>query len=430
MVARRGLILPITFVMSLDRTAMTVAAPLVQKSYGFDLNQMAYILSAFTIAYAACQVFGAMLVDRFGARWVLTVAGLWWSICTFLTPFGGVFAGFIVIRFLLGIGQAADWPASVRVLHSWFPRSERSRGNSLLLIGLYLGAFVGTPIVAWIAQTWGWQSPFHTFAAIGAGLALLWWVIARDAPSQHRGVTSRELALINAGQEDVGQIRREKLRFTDFVGSVQFWAMGIGYAMLIMIQAFFVVWLPTYLVQARGMSFMSMGFLAALPWGAMMLTVFVASVLNDRLFVTWSQRTKVAIGGFIVAAAALAVGALTPDNAWMLVLLCVSLGAVGVVQVQVWAGCQDLGGERSATVSGFTNLCGNAAAAFGPIFTAFLVGLGKNWVTALVVMALAGLLGIVCWLFIQPDRPLQASRIANPEDAGGCESVAPERNGQ
>jgi MFS transporter, ACS family, glucarate transporter len=91
-----------------------------------------------------------------------------------------------------------------------------------------------------------------------------------------------------------------------------------------------------------------------------------------------------------------------------MVLLCVCLCAVGTVQVQVWAACQDLGGEHSATVTGWTNLCGNLISAAGPLFTGILVGIGGDWLTALAVLAVAGVLGSGCWFLVHPERPLRA----------------------
>ncbi|NYJ76489.1 MFS transporter [Allobranchiibius huperziae] len=403
-----GLILPITFVLSLDRTAMTVSAPIIQRDYGFSLNQMSIVLTAFTAAYALFQVPGGILVRRYGARVVLAIAGLWWSLFTFLTPYGGVFLGFVLVRILLGIGQAADWPASVWTLQRWFPHRERSRANSLLLAGLYLGSFIGSPIVVWVADQWGWQASFHTFALLGAVLSLLWFAVVRDDPRQVRAVNMAEAALAAEVDGDTDGVAHISLGTRAFLTSGQFWAIGLQYGLLLLIQSFFTTWLPTYLVQARGLSFKSMGFVGALPWGAMILAVFGTGLLNDRVFRSWQQRKWLAIAGFLVAAGALAVGALTPNNTIMICWMCVSLGGVGVVQVQVWSGCQDLGGRHAATVTGFTNFCGNATLAFGPIFTSALVSIGGNWGLALVVMASAGVFGTLCWLFVHPERSLDA----------------------
>lgn len=402
-----GLILPITFVMSLDRTAMTVSAPVIQKEFGFNLTEMSIILTAFTWAYALFQVPGGMLARKYGPRKCLAFAGIWWSVFTFLTPYGTVFLGFVIIRILLGVGQAADWPTSVIALQRWFPYRERSRANSLLLAGLYLGSFIGSPIVVWVIENWGWHSSFRIFAVIGALLSVVWYWQVRDDLADHPRANAAEAQLASADGSDVqrtGPVRRLSARA--FLGSGQFWACGLQYALIVLIQSFFTTWLPTYLVQARGLSLSKMGILGALPWGAMIVAVFGTGVLNDRFFTSWVVRKWLAVSGFFVAAAALTAGALVQSIPLTMVLLCISLGAVGEVQVQVWAACQDLGGIHSATLTGFTNLCGNLAAAAGPIFTALLVGIGGNWALALVVMAIAGVLGTVCWLFVHPERPL------------------------
>jgi ACS family glucarate transporter-like MFS transporter len=406
-----GLLLPVTFVMSMDRAAMTAAAPVIQKELEFSVTQMSVILTAFWWAYALFQVPGGLVTRRFGPRRTLALAGLWWSVFTFITPYGVVFLGFVVIRAVLGIGQAADWPASVFTLHRWFPQREQSRANSLLLCGLYLGNVVGTPLVVWIMTSFGWHQVFHLFAAVGAVLALLWWWQVRDEPREHPRISPAEVRYIESGR-GVDEIeRRAELPWRAFFGSGQFWAIGAQYACLLLIQGFFATWLPTYLVEARGLSLKQMGWLGALPWVAMLIGVFGVGALNDRLVRRWPSRVRLAAAGYLAAAAFLVLGALTASVPWMMLFLCLSLGSVGMVQVQVWAACQDLGGEHTATVTGWTNLCGNLMSAAGPLFTGILVGIGGNWLLALMILAVAGVLGAGCWFFVHPERPLRASTV-------------------
>jgi ACS family glucarate transporter-like MFS transporter len=219
------------------------------------------------------------------------------------------------------------------------------------------------------------------------------------------------VALIDDGAE-APESEQPRIGARAFLGSGQFWALGIQYGLLILIQSFFTTWLPTYLVQARHLSFTSMGFLGALPWGAMIVAVFGTGYLNDRIFTTWRARTWAASAGFAVAAASLTIGALTPGTPGMIAWMCLSLAAIGVVQVQVWAACQDLGGHHAPAVTGFTNMCGNLTAAFGPLFTSLLVGIGGNWVLALTLLSAIGVLGIICWIFVRPDRPLELKATA------------------
>src|SRR5882757_9471856 len=100
-----GLLLgPITFVMSLDRTAIVIAAPTIQNEYHFTLVQMSFLLTSFSWTYAALQVPSGWLAERFGPRKMLFWANLLWSLLTALTPLGSGFASFVVIRGLLGAG--------------------------------------------------------------------------------------------------------------------------------------------------------------------------------------------------------------------------------------------------------------------------------------------------------------------------------------
>jgi ACS family glucarate transporter-like MFS transporter len=107
------LIAPITFVMSLDRTAITVAAPIIQHEYGFTLMEMSVILTSFSWTYALLQVPGGWLAERYGPRRTLFWANALWSLLTAATPLGFNFASFVGLRALLGVGQSADWPSSI-----------------------------------------------------------------------------------------------------------------------------------------------------------------------------------------------------------------------------------------------------------------------------------------------------------------------------
>jgi nitrate/nitrite transporter NarK len=122
------LIAPITFVMSLDRTAIAVAAPTIQHEYGFTLVEMSVILTSFSWTYAPLQVPGGWLAERFGPRRTLFWANAPWSALTAATPLGFNLISFVGSRALLGVGQAADWPSSIVAIRHWFPLSYGSLG--------------------------------------------------------------------------------------------------------------------------------------------------------------------------------------------------------------------------------------------------------------------------------------------------------------
>jgi len=404
-----GIILPITFVMSLDRTVIVVAAPTIRSQYHFSLVEMSLILTSFSWTYAFLQVPAGWLAERIGPRRALYYANALWSVLTAATPLGFSVPSFVGIRMLLGAGQAADWPASILALKRWFPQSERSAANSTLLGGLYLGPIVAAPLTVAIIGAFGWRAAFYLCGAVGLLLGFAWWTNFRDEPAAHPRMSPGEAAFIAAGQTVEPVPARGA--FLRCLGSVQFWAIGVEYFCLILIQSFFTTWLPTYLVDVRHFRLASLGYGASLPWVALFVMVFVTGRLSDmvlrRTGSVWAARVPFAIGGFIISAAALIAASRTPSIPLMMVLLCVSLGAIGLVQVSIWSACQDLGRGATGIVSGWTNFLGNSSGFVGPVITAFLVGRMGSWAGALTVVTLAGLLGAVLWLFVHPERPLE-----------------------
>ena len=402
---------PITFVMSLDRTAIVIAAPTIQNEYHFTLVQMSYLLTSFSWTYALLQVPSGWLAERFGPRRMLMWANMLWSALTALTPAGSGFASFVVIRGLLGAGQSADWPSSVLALKRWFPRAERAKANSILLGGLYLGPIAAAPITTMVILHFGWRWAFYGFGVLGILVGMAWWFVFRDDPSKHPLVGRAEADLIAAGQAEE-PARPLRGAFLGGLRSVQFWALGLQYFFLVMIQSFYSTWLPTYLVRVRHFSLASMGIFASLPWVALFVMVFVTGHLCDRILhrtgSVWAARVPVAIVGFLVSAIALIVAARTPDIPLMVTLLCVSLGAVGLTQVSIWSATQDLGRASTGVVAGWTNFWGNAAGVVGPVLTAYLVGWTGSWSGALLGIALSGFAGALLWLLVHPERPVAA----------------------
>jgi MFS transporter, ACS family, glucarate transporter len=405
------LLAPITFVMSLDRTAIAVAAPAIQHEYGFSLLEMSVILTSFSWTYALLQVPGGWLAERFGPRRMLFWANTMWSLLTAATPLGFNLASFVGLRALLGVGQAADWPSSIVAIRRWFPLRERGKGNSILLGGLYLGPIVAAPITTWVVVAFGWRWAFYSYGALGILLGIAWWAFFRDHPAEHPSISAEEMALI-------GEAAKHKAppipprAFAHCLGEVQFWAIGVQYFFLVMIQSFYGTWLPTYLVTARHLSMKAMGIYASLPWVAMFCSVFitgaVADVILRRTGSVWATRVPLAIGGFVASAVALMAAAQAPGVSLMLALLCLSLASVGVTQVSIWPSTQDLGRGATGLVSGWTNFWGNAAGVAGPMLMAALVKWTGSWSGAMIGIALSGMAGAVLWLFVHPQRPLAA----------------------
>ena len=224
-------------------------------------------------------------------------------------------------------------------------------------------------------------------------------------------MTPGEMRYIAAGQ-DRESPQESDGAFLRCLQSVQFWAIGVQYFFLVLVQSFYTTWLPTYLVSERHMSLREMGVYASLPWVSLFVMVFVAGWIADRVLratgSVWKARVPAAMAGFVISAVALILASRAPGVVVMMCLLCVSLGAIGLAQVSIWSATQDLGRGATGVVSGWANCWGNSAGFVGPVLMAYLVEWTGGWTGALLGIGIAGAAGALLWLLVQPQRPLIA----------------------
>src|ERR1051325_6385438 len=134
-----ALLLMVVTLTFIDRFNMNVAARYIQLEFALSDIQVGSILSAFIFGYALFQVPGGWLGDRFGPRLVLTAAILWWSLFTALTCLGASVLSFLIIRFLIGVGESPALPCTNKMIGRWMAVSERARGSSLFLVAVGIG---------------------------------------------------------------------------------------------------------------------------------------------------------------------------------------------------------------------------------------------------------------------------------------------------
>src|ERR1700682_3331432 len=185
----------------LDRVNISTAAPVIAKEFGFDKITMGIIFSSFVWAYAAFQVPGGWLGDRFGARNVLTIIVGYWSIMTAATAAASGATSFVVVRFLFGIGEAGAFPGATRAMQLWYPRQERGFVQGITHSASRLGAAIAPPIVVLIMTTLGWQSVFYICGAVGVVWSIGWYLAYRNLPEEHWLVNRAELEHIRGVNE-------------------------------------------------------------------------------------------------------------------------------------------------------------------------------------------------------------------------------------
>ena len=409
-----GLVAPMTLNMGVDRGMLAVIAPIIQKDFGLTLAQMSVILSAFYWVYGPASMFAGVWVQKVGPRVGLTLASMLWALVTLFFPPSMAFLPLaIFLRVLLGIGQAPDWSACVQTIDNWLPRTEKARASAILLGSSYIGQFLSKPITGWFSDVYSWHATYYLFGAFGVLLSLIWYKFHRNYPEEHSYANEAVRQFIASDRLSGGKVVK-KTSWSDikeFVSKVQFWAIGLQYAMLITMQQFYNIYLPTYLMNTRQLSLTKLGVLSGIPWMGMIGGVLIMGTVQDFIYKKTRSvlytRVPLAIAGLCMAGGGMYLAGMTEALFGVIFFLTVSMLGIGTTQVCVWSACQDLGGARSATLAGWTSGWAIGGTVLCPALVVWLVGESNNWGAALTAMSvLPAIVGSLIWLLVRPDKPL------------------------
>ncbi len=389
----------------LDRICIATAAPAMRAELGIDDAAMGLVFSAFTLAYALFEVPSGWMADRFGARVTLTRIVVWWSLMTAATGLALGFASLLLIRFLFGLGEAGTFPSMARVYARWLPRAEHGRMFGLAIM---TGAFAGAaaqPLVVGLLAVTSWRHAFPLFGAVGIVWAVAWWWWFRDDPAGHPAANEAERALIRAGG---GEVRgHEPLPWRLIGASPTLLALCVMYTGAIYGWYFYLTWLPTYLLRARGFELIQVGWLAALPLLAIGVGVLLGGWASDAL----TRRLGARLGrrvpgllGFPLAALAIAGAIMTaiPLHAALFLAAAAGLAALGVAPA--WAVCLEIGGLHAGVVGGAMNTFGNLGGAASPIVVGLALQRWHSWDVPLWSVAGFYLAAALAWLAIDAER--------------------------
>jgi len=400
----------------LDRVNISVAGHSIAQEFGLNNVQLGYVFSATLLGYALFQTVGGRLADGFGARRVLTAGVIWWGIFTALTAMvpstirGALFL-FIAIRFLLGAGEAVVYPASNQFVARWIPAQERGVANGWIFAGVGAGAGLSPPLITYFILHHGWRTSFWACAIIGLIAGAIWYLAARDEPSEHPRVSAAELATIQYGlpSKTLSSGRDAGLVPWGIVlRSKEVWAVTVSYFCFGYVAWIFFSWFFIYLAQVRGLNLKASAFYAMLPPVAMSVCSLLGGTINDRLTKWRSPRLgRCGLAAFGIAAAGIfiAFGSQVDSARIASVVLAGGAGALYLSQSSFWSVTADIAGKSSGSVSGFMNM----GAQLGGAVTASLtpaIASRFGWTASFLVAAGLCLLGSAAWLIVDPTRML------------------------
>src|SRR6476620_4367805 len=344
-----ALIFVICFIAYLDRIVFSLSATSIMAELNITPGQFGLIITLFNIGYFVFQIPGGILIQRVGARRVMTVAFLAWSICTGLTGLANGLFMLAIVRFAFGAGEAPVFPASAAFFARWFPTRERGKANSLMNAGAFLGPALGPILIVPGIQNFSWRGAFFACGALGLVLTVVVYLFMRDRPNQHGWVNEAEIQLVEDGTDVKPSTGKAPWKL--FLRQRSFWTIALGFFGTLWTIQFFIYWLPYYLQNGLGVPFASVGTYTSIAFVCITISVLVAGIVSDRLLKSgrtkFQSRNLVAVAGLVVAAVCL-IMSLTSNDVFISVLwLSVALGGAGFAQTLAWTMASVLGGAHT-----------------------------------------------------------------------------------
>jgi MFS transporter, ACS family, glucarate transporter len=385
----------------LCRVNVSVAGVLLMADFGLSQVQMGRVFSAFLLGYALFQVPAGWLADRWGARRILILSAWWWVLSTITMtlvgrgPMGGspafVLSSFLVLRFVLGIGEAPTFPGAAQGVSRWVLPEHHARANGFILSAIGIGSAIAPPLLSATMVRWGWRAALLVSALPALAVAVAWHLM-REPKDGEDSLPARASSSLPSPAD-------ASLR------SLRFVLLTASYTLQGYVGYIFVFWFYLYLVQVRHFDLLRSALLSSLPWILSIVSIPLGGWVSDRLVsgragLVWGRRL-VPLSGLGLAGILLAMGAHT-DNAYLAAVdLALSTALVLCVEGPFWATMMEIAGSRSGTAGGIMNMGSNLGGLISPALTPVLAAM-MGWENALLLAAGISILGAVMWLWISP----------------------------
>lgn len=353
----------------LDRTVLGVAAPYLSKDLKLTPTEMGLVFSAFSWSYAALQIPGGVFLDRVGTRLTYFISLSLWSFFTAVMGVVDSLGMLLATRVGVGVFEAPCFPANSRILATWFPQRERARATAVYSVGMNFGlGFLSVPLF-WITQQYGWRGLFFIVGGVGILFSLVWWAMYHN-PAESTIANRAELDYIEAGGG--GEYRGERLTFRwRYVGELlrhrQIVGASIGQFGGNSTLVFFLTWFPTYLVTARGMTFIKAGFMVSLPYIAAAIGVVLGGLVSDAILTrtgsaNWARKLPIVSGLLLASTIVLANWVPAHHNTLVIAIMSVAFFGQGMTNLG-WTVVSDIAPKNLIGLTGglfnfTTNLAG------------------------------------------------------------------------
>ncbi|MEO7143627.1 MAG: MFS transporter [Bryobacteraceae bacterium] len=367
----------------MDRQTLSVVAPLIRNEFKLTNEDYAHIVSAFLASYTVMYTVGGRFVDWIGERVGMAASIVWWSIATMLHSLATGALSLGIYRFILGIGEPANYPAALRATTSWFAKTERGLPIAIYSSGSSVGAIFAPPLIAWITLRYGWRLAFLAPGALGLVWVVVWLHIYHrpEAPAFERAVAA-------------------PLRWTDLLKDRNVQAIFFARLLADPVWYFYMFWTPEYLTRARGFSLAEIGLYGWIPFVAAGLGGVFGGAASDWLIragvAPATARRRVLYGAAAIAPLGIATGWIRSTSLAML-LISVAAFVCFVWFINTSALISDVFPEQ--VVGSVQGLVGTAGSGGGMLFS-LLTGFLLDRSSYAIVFAIAGSMHVLASLIL------------------------------
>jgi ACS family hexuronate transporter-like MFS transporter len=261
-----------TVINYLDRQTLSVMAPVLLEKFHISATGYSHIIFAFMLAYTLMNGISGRILDRFGTKvgYALTIA--FWSGAEVLHAFSAGALSLGIFRFLLGIGEAGNYPAGVKLIGEWFPPEERSLASGVFNSGASIGAILAPPLLALIVLKFGWRIAFVLVGLLGLAWLTGWMLLYREPEALK------------------WERREERVPLRSLLGSKFLWQFTLSKVFSDPVWYFYTFWFPQYLKVAHGFSLVQIGEVAWIPF----FTAAVGNLAGGAVFsalLPWIRST-------------------------------------------------------------------------------------------------------------------------------------------
>lgn len=371
----------------IDRTNISVAAIPMQAQFGWTETTKGWVLSSFFVGYLVFMAASGALANRYGGKFVLGAAVLWWSLFTALTPAAAMVSLPVLLaaRIALGLGEAAVFPASINMLGRWVPAASRSRAVALFTSALSVGTMISLPLTGWLVRAHGWAVPFYAFGAAGLVWALLWFTSVHagrspdvEPPPAHPAIPWRPL-----------------------LRSTAVWAIIINHFCSNWALYVLLAWLPSYFKTTFNVSLANAGLLSAAPWGAYFLMANVSGWVADAMIARGRSVTFVRkvmqIGALLGSGAFLLLLEAARSPGLGVLLMCGASGMLALCLSGFAVNSFDIAPRYADVIWGLANTAGTLPGIIGVAVTGWLVDLTGSYNAPFTLTATVGGVGALVY---------------------------------